>query len=42
VALHSAGRPREAVAVLERGLQRHPNDRDMRDFMAQLRGQSSR
>ena len=28
--------------VLEKGLQRHPNDRDMREFLAQLRGRSSR
>jgi Flp pilus assembly protein TadD len=37
VALHSAGRPAQAVAILEKGLRRHPNDRDMREFLAQLR-----
>src|SRR5262245_37227473 len=42
VALHSAGRLREAAAVLETALRRHPNDRDMREFLDQIRAQSSR
>jgi tetratricopeptide (TPR) repeat protein len=29
VGLHSAGRPREAVTVLEKALRSHPNDRDV-------------
>jgi predicted Zn-dependent protease len=42
VALHSAGRPQEAIAVLERGLQRHPNDHDMQQFLVQLRARPTR
>ena len=42
VALHSAGRPREAAAVLDKALRRHPNDRDMREFLEQIRGRSPR
>lgn len=36
VALHSAGRTKRAIAVLEDARERHPADRDIRSFLAQL------
>jgi Flp pilus assembly protein TadD len=42
VALHSAGRTREAAAVLDKALRRHPHDRDMQEFLEQIRARSPR